>query len=308
MRIGIIGMGWVGSSVAISLLQKGITRELLLYDRRPGIAEGEAMDLMHGAALLPLSSIAVRAVPPEQMLDCEAIVVTAGRGGKPGETRLDLLRENLLIAREIAQRLQGFKGLLVVVSNPVDVLTYFYQKFTGLPSQRVIGTGTFLDTVRLRQIIGARLRIDPRSVHAQVLGEHGDSEVTLWSSAMIGSSPLRQWPGWQKAWEAEISEKVRRAAYEIISRKGATNHAIGLVTATLLRWLLKGERRVLSLSTVQPPQSRWGDCALSLPCLISPQGVVEERPPFNLSEEEAAALERSGQILAQAIAQASGPG
>src|SRR5690242_20524144 len=229
LSVGILGTGWVGASVAMSVLQAGFAGELLLTDKRAELAEGEAMDLAHGAAFYPTA--AVRAVSLDELLATDALVIAAGRGGKPGESRLDLLRDNARILRDVAVRLRDYRGLVVVVTNPVDVLTYVVAESSGLPAERVIGTGTMLDSARLRQIVGETLRVAPQSVHAQVVGEHGDSEVVLWSSARVGGLPLRRWPGWDPSQEAPIADRVRRAAYEIIKRKGATNHAIGLVTA-----------------------------------------------------------------------------
>ena len=301
-QIGIIGMGWVGSSVAISLLQKGVCKELLLNDLREGLAEGEAMDLNHGSSFFPTASI--RAASIEDMKECHAIVITAGRGGRPGETRLELLQDNIGIAKEIAQRLEGYEGILIIVSNPVDVLTYCYSKFSGLPSSRVIGTGTMLDTARLRSVIGSRLNLDPRSVQAQVVGEHGDSEVVLCSCAMIGGDPLRDWNGWRKSDEEEVADEVRKAAQEIIKRKGATNHAIGLVTATLLKWILRGERRIITLSTELNGQFGLHDLAFSLPCLVSDQGI-EQIIEISMDEKEQEGLMKSASVIKKAIGEVS---
>ncbi|MEP2772043.1 MAG: L-lactate dehydrogenase [Fulvivirga sp.] len=297
--IGIIGMGWVGSSVAISILQRGLCNHLLINDINGDIAEGEAMDLNHGSSFFP--SAQTSACDIVDMMACQAIVVTAGRGGKPGETRLDLLQENIKIAKQVSKQLKGYKGLLIIVSNPVDVLTYYYQKFTGLPVNQVIGTGTMLDTARLREVIGRKVNIDPKSVHAHVIGEHGDSEVILWSKAMISGVALKDWPGWNTDFEDEIAVEVRTAAQEIIKRKGATNHAIGLVTATLLKWLLRGERRVVNIASVQSTAYGLDDVALSLPTVISENGV-EEVVNFELTESEKTALNKSAQVLREAIA------
>lgn len=297
--LGIIGLGWVGASTALSILHRGICRELLLCDVKPGLAEGEAMDLNHGSSFYPTTD--VRSASIEEMHRCEAVVITAGRGGRPGESRLDLLGDNIGIARGIAERLQGYRGILIVVANPVDVLTYFYQKFSGLPAERVIGTGTMLDTARLREIIGRRLRVDPRNIDAQVIGEHGDSETILWSSATIGGMKLRSWSAWQASYEAEIDSEVRNAAQEIIRRKGATNHAIGLVTATLLKWLMRGERRIMSLSTVINGPFGLKDVALSLPTLVSDKGAMEVLE-IGLSEEERAMLLKSAEVIRREIA------
>ena len=296
--VGIIGMGWVGSSVAISVLHAGVATELLVADRRGELAEGEAMDLAHGASFYP--SAKVRAVSVAEMLETNAIVIAAGRGSKPGETRLDLLRDNAATLRLLGEQLRGYGGVVVVVTNPVDVLTYVLHESSGLPPERVIGTGTMLDTARLRQAIGEELSLDPRSIHAQVVGEHGDSEVILWSSAHVGGTPLRSWPGWPADDQGRIAERVRTAAYEIISRKGATNHAIGLVTAALLRWTLRGERRVLTISRVQTGALGLRDIALSLPTVIGVQGATVVVPP-EMDRGEREALERSAATLRSAI-------
>ncbi len=296
--LGIIGLGWVGASTAISILHRGICSELLLCDLRPGLAEGEAMDLNHGSSFYPTSN--AKAASISEMMHCKAIVITAGRGGKPGESRLDLLNDNIGIAKDIATQLKGFKGILVIVANPVDVLTYYYQKFSGLPATRVIGTGTMLDTSRLREIIGRKLDVDPRSIHAQVIGEHGDSEVILWSSATIGGTKLREWKGWKQEYESEIAEQVRKAASEIIKRKGATNHAIGLVTATLLKWLLRGDKRIINLSTVLSGQYELHDVALSLPVLLSTKGITEVLEA-DMNEAEKAKFFDSAKVIQNAI-------
>jgi L-lactate dehydrogenase len=292
-------MGWVGTSVAISTLHAGFAGELLLNDVRAEVAEGEAMDLAHGAAFYPAAQVRTAAI--EEMKGCDAIVIAAGRGGKPGESRLDLLRDNAAVMRQIGERLRDAAGLLVVVTNPVDVLTWVLAEASGLPPERVIGTGTMLDTARLRQMLGAELRLDPRSIHAQVVGEHGDSEVVLWSGASVGGVRLRGWPGWDAAREADMATQVRTAAYEIIRRKGSTNHAIGLVTAELLREMMRGERRVLTVSRVQQGALGYRDVALSLPTVVGPEGAVDVMEP-EMTDAERAALDHSADVLRKAIA------
>jgi L-lactate dehydrogenase len=300
--VGVVGTGWVGASVAISTLHAGFASELLLADARHEVAEGEAMDLAHRASFYTTAS--VRAVPIDEMLDTDALDVAAGRGGKPNESRLDLLRDNARILRELGTKLRGYRGLVVVVSNPVDVLTWVVAESSGLPPERVIGTGTMLDTARLRQVLGQELRVDPHSVHAQVVGEHGDSEVVLWSSAHVGGTPLREWPGWSAEREQPIATEVRTAAYEIIKRKGATNHAIGLTTAALLRSALRGERRVLTVSRVQTGALGLRDVALSLPTVVDVDGAVDVIP-VKLDDAERGGLERSAGVLKMAIASLS---
>lgn len=241
MRIGTGGTGWVGSSIAISTLHSGVANELLLSDVRFDVAEGEGMDLAHGASFY--APARVRAVAIEEMASADAVVVTAGRGSGPGESRLALLRDNAAIVRQIA--------------------------------------------------------LDPRSIHAQVVGEHGDSEVVLWSSARVGGVPLRRWPDWSPGREESVANEIRGAAYEIIRRKGATNHAIGLVTAALLRWSLRGERRALTVSRVQEGALGLRDVALSLPSVVGTAGAVEVLEP-ELEPGERKALLRSAGVLSEA--------
>jgi L-lactate dehydrogenase len=299
MRIGIIGTGWVGASVAISVLHDGTARELLLHDARAGLAEGEAMDLGHGAPFYPAAE--VRAVTLDEMVGCDAVVLAAGRGGGPGQSRLDLLRDNATIAREVGARLAGMRGIVVVVTNPVDVMTQLVVESSGLAPERVIGTGTMLDTARLRQVLGRELGLEPRSIHGQVIGEHGDSEVVVWSGIEIGGRRLREMPRWDRAREAGVASEVRSAAAEIIRRKGATNHAIGLVTAALLRWILRGERRVLTVSRVQDGAAGIEGVAISLPAVVGRDGATEVIVP-HMDDAERAALEGSVEVLRAARA------
>jgi L-lactate dehydrogenase len=300
MKIGIIGMGWVGSSVAISTLHTGIATELLVHDLNTALAEGEALDLAQGASFYPTAS--VRSTPIDEMSEADAVVIAAGRGGRPGESRLDLMRENATIVRGIAERLTRLAGLLVIVTNPVDIITRVATEASGLPPARVIGTGTMLDTARLRHVLGRELALDSRSIHAHVVGEHGDSEVVLWSAARVGGVALRHWPGWTPEKEPALADEVRRAAYEIIARKGATNHAIGLVTAMFLRSALRDERRVLTVSRVQEGACGIREVAISLPAVVGRQGVTEIIEP-EMSPDEKDGLERSVNILRDAATQ-----
>ena len=303
--IGVVGMGWVGSSVAISTLQRGIVGTLLLNDIRSEIAEGEAMDLDHGS-MFYATDPEVRAASLDEIVErADAVVLSAGRGGDPGETRLDLLRDNAELARELARSLRGFEGAVVVVTNPVDVLTQIVAEEAGLPPSRVMGTGTMLDTARLRFELAGQLDVHPRSIHAQVVGEHGDSEVCLWSSASVGGRPLRADGAWTIAREEEVAERVRRAAYEIIRRKGATNHAIGLVTAQLLGAIVRDERRVLTVSTVQDGAAGVDGVALSLPTVVGAGGAEPVVEPA-MDDAEREALHRSADTLRTALEDARG--
>jgi L-lactate dehydrogenase len=297
-RVGIIGTGWVGSSVAIATLQSGVVDELLLHDAREAVAQGEAMDLAHGASFYPPAETRTAAI--EEMLDADAIIVAAGRGGRPDESRLDLLRENAAVVTDIGRRLAQARGVIVVVTNPVDVLTHRMTEVSALPAARVIGTGTMLDTARLRHVVGQVVQVDARSIHAHVVGEHGDSAVVLWTAARLGGLPLRGCPGWDPEREAPLADHVRRAAYEIIRRKGATNHAIGLVTADLLRCLLRDERRVLTVSRMQTGAAGLNGVALSLPAVVGASGAAEVLEP-EMSADERQRLEHSADVLRRAI-------
>ena len=208
MKIGIVGMGWVGSSVAISTLHTGIATELLVHDITTAVAQGEALDLAQGASFYPTAN--VRPASLDEMTDADAVVISAGRGGRPGENRLDLRRENAAIVHSIATQLTRLRGLLVIVTNPVDVMTHIAAEASGLHPAHVIGTGTMLDTARLRQVLGRELSLDSRAIHAHVIGEHGDSEVVLWSAARVGGGALRQWPGWSREKElgAQASSRL----------------------------------------------------------------------------------------------------
>jgi L-lactate dehydrogenase len=298
-KVGIIGVGAVGASVAISTLHSGAADELWLHDLDAARAEGEAMDLAHGAWFYP--ACPVRTAGIDEMRKAQVVVVAAGRGSRPGETRLDLLRDNARMARQVGRTLAGFAGTVVVVSNPVDVLVRVVVEASGLPPQRVLSTGTMLDTSRLRQMLGQRLKLSAGSVHAQVVAEHGDSAVPLWSGAEVGGMALQRWPGWRRTQQPRLTEQVRRAAYEVIQRKGYTNHAIGLVTAQLLRCLLRDEQRVLTVSRVQQGAAGLTDVALSLPTVVGRQGgerVLE--PAMDAAEREA--LAHSAQVLRDAYA------
>jgi L-lactate dehydrogenase len=299
-QVAVVGTGWVGTSVAISVLQEGLVDELLLYDIREEVAHGEVMDLAHGASFYPHAGVWFASL--EDMTGADAIVIAAGRGGRANESRLSLARDNAAVVRAIGRRLEGFKGLLVMVTNPVDVLTQVLAAESGLPHARVIGTGTTLDTARLRHSLAGLLAVDPRSVHAQVVGEHGDSEVVLWSGARVGGVPLRGWPGWDRGREPEVAGEVRRAAYEIIRRKGVTNHAIGLVTADLLASALRDERRVLTVSRVQDGACGVQEVALSLPAVVGLAGAEPVVSP-EMDAAERAGLARSAEVLRRAAAE-----
>jgi L-lactate dehydrogenase len=296
-RIGIIGLGRVGTSVAVSVLHSGLAGDLVLHDVRQDLADGEAMDLAHGSAFLPAAT--VRGGSLDDMLSADAVVIAAGRNGGPSESRLALGRDNAAIVRDIATQFREYRGLVVLVTNPVDVLTRIFAEVSGLPAERVLGTGTMLDTARLRHAVGRTLGVDARSVHAHVLGEHGDSEVVAWSSARVAGLPLREWKAWTPELETQLAEHVRTAAYEIIKRKGATNHAIGVVAAALLRSYLRDENRVLTVSRVHRGACGVYEVAMSLPTIVGARGAHQVLEP-QLDAGERAQLARSAEVLRQA--------
>ena len=301
--IGIIGTGWVGTSVAFSTLLAGHAGELWLHDLRADVAEGEAMDLADGAAFYP--RCAVSAVPLARMREADIVVLAAGRNGRPDESRLDLLRDNARAAAGFGRALAGFGGIVIVVTNPVDVLPRVVAEAGGLPVERVIGTGTLLDSARLRERLAVRLGLSTQSVHAQVVGEHGDSSVPLWSSARVGGMALRDWAGWQPGDEAALGLQVRRAAYEVIRRKGATNHAIGLVTAELIGCIVNDEHRLLPVSRVQAGACGIHGVALSLPALVGAGGALQVVAP-TLDAAERDALAASAAVLGAAFGSLAG--
>ena len=286
--------------MAVSTLQSGVADELLLHDVREALAEGEAMDLAHGASFYPPAT--VRPATIDQMLDADAVVVCADRGGPPGKSRLELLAKNASVIKDIGTQLTAARGVIVMVSNPVDVLTHLMTEASGLPAERVLGTGTMLDTARLRHTVGRSIEVDPHSIHAYVIGEHGDSEVVLWSTARVGVVPLRDWAGWEKQREGIVTDGVRLAGHDVIRRKGATNHAIGMATADLLRCILRDERRVLTVSSVQNGALGFRDVAMSLPTVVGARGAVLVIEP-DLSLDEREQLEHSAAVLRAASGQ-----
>lgn len=257
------------------------------------------MDLAHGMSFLPRAM--VRSATLDDIRTSDAVVIAAGKSGTASQSRLDLAKENAAIVHQIAGTFRGYTGLVVIVTNPVDVLTCVFARTSGLPVERVLGTGTMLDTARLRHVIGRTLNVAANSVHAQVVGEHGDSEVALWSSARAAGLPLREWPAWRPELERQLGDEVRTAAYEIIKRKGATNHAIGTVTAALLRASLRAENRVLTVSRVQEGAFGLRDVALSLPAVVGGSGATTVLEP-EMSAEERTRLEQSASVLRDAIA------
>ena len=300
-KAAVIGCGFVGSSIAFSLMQRGLYSQLVLIDANQAKAEGEAMDLSHG---LPYAaSMQIYAGTYDDVADCAMVILTAGASQKPGESRLDLIDKNVAILKSIIPELtrRKFQGILLVVSNPVDVLTYAAWRLSGLPARHVIGSGTVLDTARLKYLLGQELGVDSRNVHAAVIGEHGDSELAVWSSANISSLDLDRFCQLRgkedyRAVLERIYREVRDSAYEIIARKGATYYGIAMAVARIAECIAKNESAMLPVSTVLEGQYGLSGLCLSIPTIVGQDGAetVLEIP---LSPRERAALLSSAQQL-----------
>ena len=304
-KAAVIGCGFVGSSIAFSLMQRGLFSELVLIDANRNKAEGEAMDLSHG---LPYAaSMRICAGTYDDAADCALVILAAGASQKPGESRLDLIGRNVAILKssipELTRRL--FQGSLLVVSNPANGLTYAAWRLSGLPARHVIGSGTVLDTARLKYLLGQALGVDSRNVHAAVIGEHGDSELPVWSSANISSMDLDRFCqlrgvlNYRKELD-RIEREVRDSAYAIIERKGATYYGIAMAVSRIAQCIVKNESAMLPVSVVLEGQYGLRDLCLSIPAIVGQDGVetVLEIP---LDPEEHEALLASARQLEQVI-------
>jgi L-lactate dehydrogenase len=302
-RVSVVGCGHVGATSAYALLTRGVAREVVLIDADPRRAEGEAMDLQQAAALA--RPVEVRAGDWADAAASAVVVVAAGVGGRPGESRLDLLGRNVVVIREVMENLtgRGFGGILLMTTNPVDVLAQFAQESSGLPPARVVGSGTVLDSARLRAMLGRHLGVEPRSVHAHVVGEHGDSEIAAWSSARVAGVPLREFcesagvgcPDFEA-----LLGRVRRAAPDIIERKGYTSYAIASCVARICEAVLRDEHSVLPVSTRLTGQYGIRDVYLSLPCVVGRAGV-ERVIEIPLDERERDGLRASADLLRRTV-------
>lgn len=306
-KIAIIGAGKVGTTFAYALILNGLAGEIVLIDVDKERTEGEVMDLSHA---VPLSS-PVR-IWNGEYADCAGaniIVITAGASQRPGETRLDLLKRNTAIFRQILPQVLEYNrsAILLIATNPVDVLSYASWKLSGLDAARVIGSGTVLDTARFRSLISTRFNLDARNVHAFIIGEHGDSEVAVWSSANIAGVPMQDYCrqiGNEICGDdrQRITDEVRNAAYEIIKRKGATYYAVGMGLARIVESILRDQNSVLSISSLVPGLYGIEDVYLSLPTVLGQNGV-ERVLELNLDDSEMADLLHSAAVMRQVIDQ-----
>lgn len=305
-KIAVIGAGGVGAIIAYAAMIRGLAKQIVLFDKNRAKVTAETLDLNHGLQFVPMAKIE-GADDVTICADADVVVITAGAKQKPGQTRMDLAGANADICRTLLPDLLRVApdAVYLLVTNPVDVITYVAQKLTGLPVQRVLGSGTVLDSSRFRYLIAERLKVAVQSVHAYIAGEHGDSEIPLWSTASIANVPLHQWAvqGHGKLSvrdRTEIFENVKTAAYQIIEGKGATNYAIGLATARILEALLHDENRLLPVSSLlkdwrplgRPEVDPIDDVCLSVPCIVNRRGI-DATLSIPLNDAEIAGLRAS---------------
>jgi len=305
IKVAVIGAGQVGSTFAYALLIRGLASEIVLIDANRALAEGQAEDMSHG-----LPYVRPAHIYAGDYADCHDgyhIVITAGAAQKPGETRLELTRRNVDIYRQIIPEITRHttSAILIIVSNPVDVLTYAAVRLSGLPPQRVIGSGTTLDSARFRYLLSQHCGVDPRNVHAMIIGEHGDSEVPVWSLANISGLRMdefcaqcnRNCPQLRKD---EIFEQVRTAAYHLIEKKGATWHAIGLATLYVIESIVRDQNSILTVTSLLEGYKGISDVAISVPSVLNRSGIASHID-LPLKAAELAGLRHSAAVIQEAI-------
>lgn len=304
-KAAIIGCGFVGASSAFSLVHKGLFSELVLIDANHAKAEGEAMDLSHGRPFT--SPMKIYAGTYDDISDCSLIIITAGANQKPGETRLDLVHKNVSIFKSIIPEItkRNFEGILLIVANPVDILTYAALKISGYPKERVLGSGTVLDSARFRYLLSEHLNVDSRSVHAYIIGEHGDSELAVWSSTNvsgIGINDFCELRGHYQHDEAmdRIYRTVRDSAYEIIERKGATYYGVAMAVSRIAESIIRNEHSVLPVSSLMEGEYGLTDLCISVPTIVSAKGA-EQVLEIPLSPEEKEKLQKSAAELKKVL-------
>lgn len=304
-KAAVIGCGFVGSSTAFALMQSGLFSELVLIDADADRAEGEALDISHGTPFaMPMK---IYAGGYQDLTDAAVIIITAGVNQKPDETRLDLVSKNTKIMRSIIGEIMkhGCEGILLIVSNPVDILTYEALKISGLPKNRVIGSGTVLDTGRLKSELAEHLGVDSRSIHAFIIGEHGDSEIAAFSSANVSGVPLNdvcEMRGYfhHEAAMREIAQTVKNSAYEIIEKKKATYYGISMAVRRICEAIVRDEKSILSVSVMLDGIYGLKDIVLSMPTIIG-AGGAEGQMPITLNQAEQDQLKQSADVLRDVI-------
>lgn len=304
-KIVVVGTGLVGSSTAFAIMDAGLAAELVLIDINKAKAEGEAMDLNHGISFV--KPVKIYAGDYEDCKDADIIIITAGANQKPGETRLDLTKKNAEVTKSIVENIIKYTrdAILLMVTNPVDVLTYVMYKVSNLPKNQIIGSGTVLDSSRFRYLLAEHCQVDVRNVHAYILGEHGDSEMAAWSLTNIGGVNFMQecllcGKNCSPEVKNEIFNRVKNAAYEIIQRKGATYYAIALAVRRIVEAIIRNENSILPVSSVINNLYGIEDVAISLPAVVNKNGVVKVFD-IPLTDEEKKALTNSAQIIKSII-------
>ena len=304
-KVAVIGCGFVGATSAFSLIQSGLFSEMVLIDANHEKAVGEAMDLSHGSAYS--TPVKIYAGSYDDIVDAGLIVITAGANQKPNETRLDLVKKNVSIFKSIIPEIKerNCEGILLIVSNPVDILTYVTLKLSGFPANRVIGSGTVLDTARLKHVLGEHLQVDSRNIHAYVIGEHGDSELAVWSGAQVAGIHINHFcelRGHFQHQEAmnRLYQEVRDSAYHIIERKGATYYGVAVAVKRIAEAIVKNEHAVLPTSSLMQGEFGLSDLCLSIPTVVGNKGV-EMVVDIYLDNEEKQKLLESAHALKQVL-------
>ncbi|UXV60652.1 L-lactate dehydrogenase [Lactococcus cremoris] len=304
-KVVVIGTGFVGTSIAYSMINQGLVNELVLIDVNQDKAEGEALDLLDGISWAK-ENVIVRAGNYKDCENADIVVITAGVNQKPGQSRLDLVNTNAKIMRSIVTQVMdsGFDGIFVIASNPVDILTYVAWETSGLDQSRIVGTGTTLDTTRFRKELATKLEIDPRSVHGYIIGEHGDSEVAVWSHTTVGGKPILEFIVKNKKIGLEdlsnLSNKVKNAAYEIIDKKQATYYGIGMSTARIVKAILNNEQVILPVSAYLCGEYGQEGVFTGVPSVVNQNGV-REIIELNMDAYEMKQFEKSVNQLKEVI-------
>ena len=300
-KCGIIGCGGVGATTAYTLVESGLFNEMVLIDIDKRKAEGEALDIGHGIPFTVPSDI--YAGDYEDLKDAYLVVVTAGANQMPGETRLDISAKNAKVFRQIIPEIVKYNSecILLIVTNPVDILTSLALKLSGFPASRVIGSGTVLDTARLKYLLGKKFNLDYRNIHAWMIGEHGDSELAVWSSATVAGLPVDEYCRQHGRTRAslqlnEIYEEVRDSAYEIIDRKGSTFYAVAMAVKRICECIIRNEQSILPVSSMMHGIYGMEDVVISMPAIVGKDGV-EAVVPIELDEEEQEQLKKSATLL-----------
>ena len=308
MKIGIVGSGMVGATAAYAMVMRGVGREIVLFDQNKERVQAEADDILHAAPFA--HALQVHAGEYADLVDCRVVIVAAGVAQRPGESRLELLGRNARVFQEVIPEILKYApgAILLIATNPVDIMTHLASNYAaqlGVSANRVIGSGTTLDTARFRTLIGRKLGVDPQHIHAYVIGEHGDSEVLTWSLVSIGGIPLEEFCGPRERslcpedYE-ETDAQVRRAAEHIIAGKGATYYGVGSALARIVEVILRDQRSILTVCSRQAEVNGVKDVTLSLPFLLTSQGISDVFPP-PLNRREALALDHSAQVIRSVI-------